>query len=254
MLSKAQLTYLRSLHQKKFRQMYGKFLVEGHKSVTELIASQFKIEAIFKIKGHSIEAGGRTIQVFDVSEEELRKIATVEAPDEVVAVAEIPPQPINTQKLEPGLYLACDSLNDPGNAGTIIRIADWFGIKQLFFSEHSVDAYNPKVVNAAKGSLFRVQPIYIDLRQLFEANQHLPVYGAFMDGRNIYHSELKDSAIIVMGNEATGINEELRGFITEKIAIPTFGKAESLNVAVAAGIITSEFMRRGEGTSDKKNL
>ena len=145
--------------------------------------------------------------------------------------------------MENTLSITCDNLSDPGNAGAIIRIADWFGIRHVFFSPNSVDIYNPKVVSAAKGSLFRVTCIYTDLQTLFSTHSKLPVYGTFMIGQNLYRATLPPAAFILMGNEANGISTELEPYITQRIAIPAFGKAESLNVAVAAGIIVSEFKR-----------
>jgi len=246
MITKQQTSFIRSLHQKKYRQMYGKFLVEGDKLVRELLASPFKIQAIFKTSAWHEDLKRDKIEVIEVTEEKLRKISTHENPNQVLAIAEIPVSDTEllTRKLVKGLYLACDNLSDPGNAGTIIRTADWFGISNIFFSENSVDVFNPKVVSAAKGSLFRVACHYIDLKKLFENNAGLAVYGTFMDGQNIFGVTLDKDAIIVIGNEANGIGEELLPFITQKLSIPNFGKAESLNAAVAAGIVINEFRRR----------
>jgi len=248
MISKQQLSFVRSLHQKKYRQMYGKFLVEGDKLVHELLESSFKIEAIFKTSSWQTAIQRGKIEVIEVSEEDLRKISTHENPNQVLAVAHMHDRKtdIMAQPLPDALYLGCDSLSDPGNAGTIIRTADWFGVKHIFLSESSVDIYNPKVVSAAKGSLFRVECHYVDLAQLFNSNPGLPVYGAFMDGKSIYKHEMAANAFILIGNEANGIGEDLVPFITERISIPNFGNAESLNAAVAAGIIIGEFRRKIE--------
>jgi TrmH family RNA methyltransferase len=245
MLSKQQISFVRSLHQKKFRQMYGKFLVEGDKPVRELLSSGFKVHTVFAVDSWPLAVHIKKANLITVSEEELRKISTLENPKEVVAVVEIPNyQSFRIDNDLQGLTIVCDNLNDPGNAGTIIRIADWFGIKQVFFSENSVDIYNPKVVNAAKGSLFRVNCIYTNLRQLFAANSSVPVYGTVLDGQNIYEADLPTKAFILIGNEANGIGEDLFPFMTHHISIPKFGKAESLNAGVATGIVVSEFMRR----------
>jgi TrmH family RNA methyltransferase len=245
MISKQQLSFVRSLHQKKYRQMYGKFLVEGDKLVRELLASSFKVDAIFKTSSWNYANQRDKIELIEVSEEDLRKISTHENPNQVLAVAHIPAR--NTEILENplanGLYLACDKLSDPGNAGTLVRTADWFGVENIFFSENSVDIFNPKVVSAAKGSLFRVACHYVDLKQIFSSNAHLPVYGAYMDGKSIYKYPVNQNAILVIGNEANGIGEELAPYITQRISIPNFGGAESLNAAVAAGIILGEFRR-----------
>ena len=246
MLSKQQISFLRSLHQKKFRQTYGKFLVEGDKLVRELLTSNFKIDAIYKIRNSKYEIRNRETEIIEVTEDELNKISTHETPNQVIAVAEVPVDLITNHQspITNQLILVCDSVNDPGNAGTIIRTADWFGINKIFFSLNSVDIYNPKVVSAAKGSLFRVNCAYVDLKNLFEANRHLKTYGTFMTGENIYDTTLDKSGLIVIGNEANGISNELLPFITDKISIPNFGKAESLNAAVAAGIVMGEFRRR----------
>lgn len=243
MLSKQQVSFIRSLHQKKFRQMYGKFLVEGDKLVRELLTSDFKVDAIYGIDAWQNAVDLKKVPFYAVSEAELAKISTHEAPNQVLAIADIP-TPANGLKLDDTLYVACDSLNDPGNAGTIIRTADWFGIKHVLFSENSVEVYNPKVVSSAKGSLFRVACTYTDLATLFTANPHLPVYGTFMDGSDIYKAPLTKTGIILIGNEANGITAELQPLVKHRISIPNFGKAESLNAAMAAGIVMSEFRRR----------
>jgi TrmH family RNA methyltransferase len=244
MLSKQQITFVRSLHQKKYRQMYGKFLVEGDKLVRELLASGFPVDAIYALASWQLPAGPIKSEHIIVNESELGRISTHESPNQVVAVAPIPETVFNYAPLEHGLYLALDQLQDPGNAGTIIRIADWFGISHVFFSEGSVDIFNPKVVSAAKGSLFRVKCRYADLKKLFEASNDKPVYGAFMEGENIYQAELGKTGFILIGNEANGISEALSKQVSAKISIPAYGNAESLNAAVAAGIIISEFRRR----------
>ena len=246
MLSKQQISFLRSLHQKKFRQMYGKFLVEGDKLVRELLASDYKVDAVYAVDSWQLTIGSEKISITSVTDEELRKISTHENPNHVVAIVDIPKSEIRNPKSEikNGLVIVCDNLSDPGNAGAIIRIADWFGIDKVFFSEDSVDIYNPKVVSAAKGSLFRINCFYTDLKKLFEKNKHLKVYGTFMNGENIYKSSLDNNAFILIGNEANGISDGLLPYIQHKISIPSFGKAESLNAAVATGIVVSEFKRR----------
>lgn len=223
--------------------MYGKFLVEGDKLVRELLGSNFKVDAIYAVEGWKSANTTNKAAITTVSESDLQRISTHEKPNQVVAVAEIPADVFNNTPLTQGLYIALDQLQDPGNAGAIIRIADWFGINTVFISNGSVDIYNPKVVSAAKGSLFRVQCHYVNLNEIFEANNSMPVYGTFMDGENIYQSVLAQNGIIVIGNEANGISNDLTSYISQKISIPNFGKAESLNAAVATGIVVSEFKR-----------
>lgn len=244
MLTKPQITYIRSLHQKKFRQMYGKFLVEGDKLVRELLASNVKTDAIYALEGWKNANNSAKYEITLVSASDLERISTHDSPNQVVAIADIPKHEAADLNLAPALYIALDQIQDPGNAGTIIRIADWFGINTVFFSEGSVDVYNPKVVSSAKGSLFRTACHYVNLAQLFEANKALPVYGTFMEGENIYKTELASQGFIVIGNEANGISQEVAGYVTNKISIPNFGKAESLNAAVATGIVVSEFKRK----------
>jgi TrmH family RNA methyltransferase len=223
--------------------MYGKFLVEGDKSVRELIHSSFKIDAIYALSGW-IDANRHDAgEAHPVSEKELTELSTHDHPDQVVAVVDIPALDSNALS-DSKLYIACDRLNDPGNAGTIIRIADWFGISAVIFSENSVDVFNPKTVSAAKGSLFRVSVRYADMETLFKENVRLPVLGAYMEGENIYKASLPDHGILLIGNEANGIGEELSAFISKKISIPAFGKAESLNAGVATGVIVSEWRRQ----------
>ncbi len=224
--------------------MYGKFLVEGDKLVRELVQSDFKVDAIYSTDSWESGAESAKNNRIPVTEDELKKISTHETPNQVIAIADIPDTSLTRHSLPGNLYLVCDNLNDPGNAGAIIRTAEWFGIHQVFFSRGSVDIYNPKVVSAAKGSLFRVKCFYTDLHELFAENAHLTVYGTFMNGENIYLTTLDKNGFILIGNEANGIGEELLPFVQHKISIPSFGKTESLNAAVATGIIVSEFRRR----------
>jgi TrmH family RNA methyltransferase len=226
--------------------MYSKFLVEGDKAVRELLHSSFSIDAIYGLSGWVTANASPAVTTYSVNETELLQISTHDKPNQVMAVADIPMYDVNAP-LAGELYIACDQLNDPGNAGTIIRIADWFGIRTVIFSEGSVDVYNPKTVSAAKGSLFRVKVIYNDLKILFNNNKVLPVIAAAMDGENIYHAHLPNVGILLIGNEANGINEELYQYVSKKISIPSYGNAESLNAGVATGIIVSEWRRKMNG-------
>lgn len=245
MISKNEMNRVRSLHQKKFRQMYGIFLVEGVKMVNELLSSSLKVHSIYATAGCDISSQVSSVPLIIVSESDLKKLSTQENPDGCIAVAEIPASDFDAAKPLAGeLYLLCDGINDPGNAGTIIRTAEWFGISHVFFSENSVEAFNPKTVAASKGSIFRVSCVYTDLQNLIAANTHLPVYGAFMNGENIYTTPLQNKGMIVIGNEANGISVDIAERIQHKVCIPNFGKAESLNAGVATGIILSEFKRR----------
>jgi len=244
MISKSQIKFIQSLHQKKYRQMYGKFLVEGHKTVIELISSKFIVDKIYATSDwNSVKAHQRNIEVEIVSEDELHKISTLENPQQAIAIASIPAMATDL-KLKDGKYIALDTLNDPGNAGTIIRTAEWFGFDGVILSENSVDIYNPKVVNAAKGSLFRIPVYYQNLAECFGNHSQLPVLGTFMEGESVYTASMPSSGILLIGNEANGIDSSLWPMIKNKLSIPRVGKAESLNAGIAAGILMNEWVRR----------
>ncbi|MCS6935385.1 MAG: RNA methyltransferase [Chitinophagales bacterium] len=241
MLAKSQIGYIRSLHQKKFRQRYGKFLVEGVKNVQELLNSHFNIDTIYYTSAYRVSLPVN-IRAVEISEEELKKISTQTTPDKVLAIAHIPLQDLRLPP--PDKYsLLLDGINDPGNLGTIIRICDWFGWRQLYLSPHCADVYNPKTVAAAKGSLFRVEVHHVSLPELIR-KCNMPVYGAVMRGNNIYHEPFAKGGLVVIGSESHGISEEVATLLTHKITIPGSGTADSLNAAVAAGILVSEITRR----------
>ncbi|WP_037315863.1 RNA methyltransferase [Salegentibacter sp. Hel_I_6] len=239
MVSKSQIKLITSLAQKKYRYKNGLFVAEGFKTINELIYSKFKLNRLFTLKeDFGIEAD----KIQNIDERELKKISFLKTPQAALALFEIPEE-VNVQ--DENLILALDGIRDPGNLGTIIRLCDWFGIKNLVCSRDSVDCYNPKVVQATMGSLARVNISYCDLKTFLE-NSELPVYGAFMEGENIYKSKTEEKAILVMGNEANGISAEIEGMIGKRVSIPRFGEVqetESLNVATATAILFSEFKR-----------
>jgi len=241
MLSKNQIKYIQSLHQKKHRQMYGYFLVEGRKSVEDLISSDFEINTIYATnqwKGIEIPALLEKIMIVD--EASLQKIATHQHPDQVVAVVKMPS--IELPSILPsGKYIVLDSINDPGNAGTTIRTADWFGWDGVIFLENCVDIFNPKTVNAAKGSLFTIPVFESTASALFSvANAHT-VYGAFLEGEAFDKIKREENVLLIIGNEANGISEHIFPFIQKKISIPKKGNAESLNAGVAAAVLMSQW-------------
>ena len=240
MVSKNQIKLISSLHQKKFRQSNQLFIAEGVKVIQELLDAAFELEHIYITTPLFTEVS--TDKIVLISDDELKKISALTVPNNCLAVFKIP----STKAFEEiGLILALDSVRDPGNLGTILRICDWFGIRQIICSPDTVDIYNPKVIQATMGSIARVNCIYKDLLPLLQ-NTSLPVFGTFMDGENIYKMNLPQEGIIVMGNEANGISEAIEIAIKSKIAIPRFGaiqKTESLNVATATAIILSEFRR-----------
>ena len=248
MISKNQIKYIRQLEQKKFRKRENCFVAEGPKVVGDLM-HQYQPKAIFATEDwNGIELTG-PVPVSRVTDEELRRISFLQTPQQVLALFPIPDHTSYLSPLTSHLYLALDSVQDPGNLGTIIRIADWFGIDTIFCSEDTADAYNPKVVQATMGSLAHVHIIYTDLLQLFDTlPSNFPVYGTLLDGEDIYQQPLSDYGIIVMGNEGNGISEAVRQRVTHRLLIPNFHQgpsAESLNVAIATAITCSEFRRRG---------
>jgi TrmH family RNA methyltransferase len=249
MLSKNKIKYLQSLKNQKFREKYGKFIAEGDKLVRELINSDLIIEEIYSLKDWIDQTDiPSNINVTEIKPEELEKISNLKTPNKVVAVINIPSGENININFETDLILVLDQIKDPGNLGTIIRIADWFGIKNIVCSENTVEVYNPKVIQATMGSISRVKLIYKNLQEFFGTIPlNIPVYGSFLNGDNIYSSELTPNGLIIIGNESKGISDELNCFINKKITIPSFSvnkSAESLNASIATAIIISEFRRK----------
>lgn len=240
MVSKNQIKLITSLQQKKYRFANQLFFAEGIKVIQELVESNFELVHLYTTHNdfEEVSKDQKTI----IPESDLKKISALTTPNTCLAVFKIPAEKtIN----ESGLIIALDSIRDPGNLGTILRLCDWFGIHQLICSKDAVDIYNPKVVQATMGSIARVNVNYIDLES-FINKTNLPVFGTFMDGNNIYKTDLPQEGIIIMGNEANGISPELEKLIKNRLTIPRFGtlqKTESLNVATATAIILSEFRR-----------
>ena len=242
MISKNQLKYIRQLEQKKYRRREGCFVAEGTKVVGDLL-QRYRPEAVFATADWQAPAG-ITPQL--VTDDELRRISFLQHPQQVLALFPLPTLNSNFSIQE--LTLALDGVQDPGNLGTIIRIADWFGISTIICSEDTVDAWNPKVVQATMGSIARVNIIYINLPDFLDSlPADFPVYGTFLDGEDIYQQPLSENGLIIMGNEGNGISEAVRSRITHRLLIPSFRQgdtAESLNVAIATAITCSEFRRK----------
>ena len=245
MLSKNQLKLVRSLELKKNRKKEGLFVAEGPKVVGDLLRAGYRARTIFCTEQAELHKRDGSLCVL-CTDDELRKLSFLQHPQEVLAVFEIP-QPSTISHQPSGLSLALDSVQDPGNLGTIIRIADWFGIDTIYCSEDTADVYNPKVVQATMGSLAHIHIVYCNLVELLQQYDG-PIYGTLLDGNDIYQQELSQQGIIVMGNEGNGISQRVRPLITHKLLIPNFNKnsetAESLNVAIATAITCSEFRRR----------
>lgn len=239
MLSKNQIRFITNLKQKKFRNEYQLFIVEGIKGVEELVNSELTLEHLYTTKALNLPINPEKVTL--ISENELKKISSLTTPNTCLAIFK---QKKTEEIPANGLILALDDVRDPGNLGTIIRLCDWFGIRHLLCSPNTVDMYNPKVVQSTMGSITRVNIVYDALPAYLKSG--LPIFGTFMDGKNIYQQNLPNEGIIVMGNEANGISEEIENLIKERIAIPRFGEiqqTESLNVATATAIILSEFRR-----------
>jgi TrmH family RNA methyltransferase len=253
MLSKNKIKQIQSLNRKKYRDESGLFLVEGYKLVEEALRSNFKIEMIACtsefLQIHP-EIHSRVRELIETDNESIKKASFLQHPQDSMALVQIPDQPDKTLNLERELVLALDFIQDPGNLGTILRIADWFGIHHVICSENTVDVYNPKVIQASMGAIFRVKTRYVKLDDfLKEAKENqIPVYGTFLEGRNIYSEQLTCNGILVLGNEGNGISETASRFVTQKLYIPSFSpeinQPESLNVAIATAICCSEFKRR----------
>lgn len=245
MLSKARIKLIQSLSMKKYRSELKLFVVEGKKQVAELLTSEVNIAFIaglsdwVKHHGHLIKSN---TEILEITSDELKKISLLNAPQEVVAVVKMPEEkPVVLA--ERGLTLMLDNIQDPGNLGTIIRTADWYGIMQIICSEDCVDVYNPKTLQATMGSFLRVNVSYAELTSILSTSS-LPIYGAMLNGKSIYQTQLLPNAILIIGNEGKGISAQVQSFINSPITIPRIGEAESLNAAIAAAILCDNFSRQ----------
>ena len=245
---KAEIQQLRALKDKRTRDEERVFIAEGEKIVGEILNSHLVVRKVYstdeKLRGANIE---------HVTKQEMERISQLTTPTSTLAVVEQPRYTLSTSKLKGKLSLALDGVQNPGNLGTIVRLADWFGVEDIICSKECADCYNPKVVQATMGAILRVRIHYVDdlAKVLEEAKtMDMNIYGTLLDGKNIYNDDsLSHSGIIVMGNEGRGVSEECRNTLTHKLLIPPYPAdcptSESLNVAMATGIILSEFRRRG---------
>lgn len=251
MLSKNKIKYIRSLDKKKFRTESNVFLAEGNKMVNDILPF-FRCELLVAtsswLEGRK-DIGAKELIV--ASKEEIEQASLLKNPQDVIAVFEQPAYELNPDELKDNLSLVLDSIQDPGNLGTIIRIADWFGIRNVICSPDTADCFNPKVVQATMGALARVKVFYLSLPE-FLSSTNIPSYGTFLDGENIYTQSLSKTGLIVMGNEGNGISHELEKYISQRLFIPNYPSGdlstESLNVAVATAITCAEFRRREVGS------
>lgn len=252
MISQAKIKLIHSLDNKKGRRKEKAFVAEGPKVVGDLLAvysPRFIVatEEWLSANRHS------ECETIAVTEEELRKISYLQHPQQVLAVFPMPEKresfKVEVDGAESQIILALDGVQDPGNLGTIIRIADWFGITTLLCSQDTADAYSPKVIQATMGSIARVRPLYVDLEEVIRSlPDGFPVYGTFLDGDVIYGQQLSSYGMIIMGNEGNGISACIRPLVSHRLLIPNFppgrATADSLNVAIATAITCSEFRRR----------
>ncbi len=237
---------LKSLQQKKFRREHGYFLVEGYKSVAEFVNSGYQIAAIYHTPATAalVYKWSKKLKFQEITAYDVQKISSHTTPQEVVAQVHLPNWPaLDDEHLQGRFSLVLDGVQDPGNLGTIIRTADWFGIENIICSEDTVDAYNPKVVQATMGSLARVNVHYVNLPATLPALR-LPLFGAVLNGQNIFTADFGREGLIALGNEGNGLRPETAALINQAVTIPRSGKAESLNVAIAAAIFCAELGRK----------
>jgi len=256
MLSRNQVKHIHSLKQKKFREIHRQFLAEGSKLILEIIESPYKVIAVYALadwlKSNENILLSKKVPFLEISEGEMERITALSSPSPALAIAEIPAMPILPVAAINDLVLVLDDIKDQGNLGTIIRIADWFGIETVICSENTVDLYNPKVIQATMGSVTRVRVAYFNLPEFLSSmDPAIKIYGTFPEGENIYSIPLDPKGIILIGSESTGISPEVAYKVTDKISIPSYSPAtgrkdhaESLNASIAAAIVCSEFRRR----------
>ena len=248
MISKNKIKFIHSLEKKKFRNESACFLAEGNKLVTDILPF-FECECLIaKTPWLAMQGDIRAKELIIAEEGDMEKVSLLKTPQDVLAVFRQPCYVLDKAALKNELSLVLDGIQDPGNLGTIIRLADWFGVKRLICSPDTADVYNPKTVQATMGAIARVQVFYVSLPDWLGDLDDVPVYGAFLEGENIYTEALSSSGLIVMGNEGQGISRSVEKRITRKLYIPNYPpeaeSTESLNVAVATAIVCSEFRRR----------
>lgn len=238
MISKEKIKHIRSLQRKKHRDIHQQFVIEGAKMIKEAI--DHAPESIIEIYGTSPLPFKlpNSIPFHEINSKELSQLSSLKTPQPQIALCTYLPRPTH----RPNFLIALDTIQDPGNFGTILRLASWFGVNYIMASRDTVDLYNPKVIQASMGAIFTVNVVYVDLSEELK-NTDLPIYGAVLEGENVYKKELKREGIILMGNEGNGIHQDILPFVSSPITIPKFGHGESLNVAMATAIILSEFTR-----------
>lgn len=242
-MTKAEIQLIRALSDKRVRTEEGLFVAEGEKLIGEVIAARLRVRKIYAVE--ELFAGAELI-----SPKEMERISHLKTPTKALAVVELPHHDLRRVAPERSLVLVLDEVQNPGNLGTIIRLADWFGIEDIVCSPNSADCFNPKVVQATMGAILRVRVHYTELLPFLQSarKRSVPIYGTFLEGEELYHTELTPTGVIVMGNEGRGISREVAELVSHKVLIPPYPAdrptSESLNVAMATGIICAEFRRR----------
>ena len=253
MLTNNKIKLIKSLDRKKSRTESGCFVVEGEKMVRELLQSRFETVEVFAVQPYIDELPAtlkRKAEISAVSERDLERISFLKTPNKAVALAKLPDNQNIDSTVLTGLNIALDNIQDPGNLGTIIRTAAWFGIRNVFCSTDTVDVYNPKVVQSTMGAIFKVNVTYGSLTELAATARKasVPLFGTRLDGENLYQTSLPENAIVVMGNESKGLSPEISALMDSNLKIPSYAPPtsdmESLNVAVATAIVCAEFRRR----------
>lgn len=245
MLTKNQIQLIRDLHRKKGRAEQGAFICEGEKIVEELLLSSWEIIGIYALEEWINAHPDKQIPVTAVTQKELERISALSAPNQVLAIVRVRQEKFSSEKAQNGLTLLLDQIKDPGNLGTIIRTAEWFGVQQIVCSPESVDLYNAKTIQSAMGSVFRISVVEAELTGIIESLQKsaIPVYTAEMSGESVFSSFFSHACAVLMGSESHGVDPVLSKLVNHKISIPRFGMAESLNVAVATAVICAEYAR-----------
>ena len=237
MVSKSQIKFVRQLAQKKQRDQHQLFVVEGRKVVQEFINENYQLNQLFTLDSSLFSSHQTTI----VSQSEMKTMSALKTPSDALAVFAKP----NEQSLsQSNLIVALESIQDPGNLGTIIRLCDWFGIQDIVCSSDTVDCYNPKVIRSTMGSLTRVQLFYVDLQSWLMGMQDYQILATSIDGQSVYEFAFDSPTVLVIGNEGRGLSKQLQELATDTVTIPRHGGAESLNVAMATGIIVAEACRK----------
>ena len=255
MLSKAKIKLIRSLEQKKYRDQQQLFVAEGDKIVLEMLASSMTVECILAKSAWLAQIPDnlrlKVREIVEIDDKELLQISFLKTPNQAMALVRIPQYQFNMTELTGGLSLYLDQIQDPRNVGTIIRLADWFGIRHVLCGEGCADPFNPKTVQSTMGAIIRVKTYQTGVNffgQLKSYNRDFPVYGTFLNGDNIYNTPLSSHAVIVMGNESKGISDEVTQYVNRRLLIPSYPPgeptSESLNVATAAAIVCAEFRNR----------